>query len=298
VTMSGKIVRKAVIPAAGFGTRFLPFTKSVPKELIPLVDRPVLQYVVEEAAASGIEDILLVLSTEKEAVIRHFNPFPELENRLRERNKTTELAVLKKLDGMARIHYVYQQELNGLGDAIRYAESFAGNDPFAVLLGDTVMDSSNGVPVIGQLIDVFRRYGASVVALEEVPKERIHRYGVAGGTMLDGAVLKIRELVEKPAPEKAPSNLAVAARYVFEPEIFAALARTPRGKDNELQITDAMKFLLTERDFYGCRIAGRRYDIGNPMGFLQGTVEFGLKRPEFREEFKAFLVRTLQQMKD
>jgi UTP--glucose-1-phosphate uridylyltransferase len=289
-------VKKAVIPAAGFGTRFLPFTKSVPKELIPLVDKPVIQYVVEEAAASGITDILLVISSDKEPIIRHFNPVPELERRLEERGKTDFLAEVRSVSHLAKIHYVYQQELNGLGDAVAQAASFVGNEPFAVLLGDTVMRSDTDRPVIGQLTDVFDRTRCPVVALEEVPLERVSKYGIADGREVEPGVFKIDRMVEKPSPESAPSRLAFAARYVFTPEIFDALARTGRGKNNEVQLTDAMQKLLDTGSMYGWRVQGRRFDIGSKTGFLKGTVEFGLRRPEFRDEFAAFLRETVAKM--
>ena len=290
--MSAK-VRKAVIPAAGFGTRFLPFTKSVPKELIPLVDKPVIQYVVEEAVESGIEEILLVISSDKEPIIRHFNPVPELERRLEEQNKTEMLQQVQSISKLAKIHYVYQQELNGLGDAVARAQYFVGNEPFAVLLGDTVMDSFTDKPVTRQLADVFERTSSSVVALEEVPLERVSKYGIADGDEVEENVIKIRKMVEKPSPENAPSRLAFAARYIFTPEIFAALAVTGRGKNNEIQLTDAMQKLLDSGSMYGCKAAGKRYDIGSKNGFLKSTVEFALRREEFREEFLAFLRETV-----
>ena len=286
-------VKKAVIPAAGFGTRFLPFTKSVPKELIPLVDKPVIQYVVEEAVESGIEEILLVISSDKEPIIRHFNPVPELERRLEEQNKSEMLSEIRKISKLAKIHYVYQQELNGLGDAVARAEYFVGNEPFAVLLGDTVMDSFTDKPVTRQLAEIFERTSSSVVALEEVPLERVSKYGIADGEEIEPGVLKIRQMVEKPSPENAPSRLAFAARYIFTPEIFAALAKTGRGKNNEIQLTDAMQKLLVSGAMYGCKAAGKRYDIGSKSGFLKSTVEFGLRREEFREEFLAFLRETV-----
>lgn len=286
-------VKKAVIPAAGFGTRFLPFTKSVPKELIPLVDKPVIQYVVEEAVESGIEEILLVISSDKEPIIRHFNPVPELERRLEEQNKSEMLSEIRKISKLAKIHYVYQQELNGLGDAVARAEYFVGNEPFAVLLGDTVMDSFTDKPVTRQLAEIFERTSSSVVALEEVPLERVSKYGIADGEEIEPGVLKIRQMVEKPSPENAPSRLAFAARYIFTPEIFVALAKTGRGKNNEIQLTDAMQKLLVSGAMYGCKAAGKRYDIGSKSGFLKSTVEFGLRREEFREEFLAFLRETV-----
>ncbi len=286
------IVRKAVVPAAGFGTRFLPFTRAVPKEMAPLLSKPVIQYVLEEAAASGIEEVLMVISSGKEAIIRHFNPTPELEMRLAERGKTSLLGELRAIDRIVRIQYVYQQHLNGLGDAVLCAKDFVGDEPFAVLLGDTVMSSTTDRPVTGQLIDAFAADGGAdcVVALEEVPKERVSSYGIAAGTMIRPDVFKLDELVEKPSPENAPGNLAVAARYLFTPEIFSGLASCPRGKDNELQLTDAMRLLLDSgRRMLGRRISGHRHDLGSRIGFLKANVLYGLRDPELKDQFAEFL---------
>ena len=219
---------KAVIPAAGFGTRFLPFTKSVPKELIPIVDKPVIQYVVEEAVESGADEILIVISAGKEAICRHFNPEFELEQRLEASRKTALLEELRSIGRGASIHYVYQKELDGLGGALRYARSFVGNEPFAVLLGDNI--TSGERPVLLELLDVFREKNASVVAVEEVPKELVYRYGVIDGVSQDRRLYQLRDLVEKPEPAQAPSNLVIASRYIFTPGIFEELDRTPRGK--------------------------------------------------------------------
>ena len=284
-----KKIRKAVIPAAGFGTRFLPFTKAVPKELIPLVDKPVIQYVVEEAAAAGLDRILIITGNGKGAIQDHFNRSFELERRLEETGKAELLEQVRAISRIADIHYVCQQELNGLGDAVRCAKSFVGDEPFAVLLGDTVLDSATATPVTGQLVETFERFEAPVTALEPVPMERVSRYGVVDGEFIEDGLCKVRGWVEKPAPEEAPSNLAVASRYVFTPDIFAELERTPRGKGNEIQLTDAMRLLLARRPMYGRVIAGKRYDLGSKLGFLTGTVEFGLRRPEFREAFAAYL---------
>ena len=284
-----KPVRKAVIPAAGFGTRFLPFTKAVPKELVPLVDKPVIQYVVEEAVAAGIDQILIITSSGKNAIQDHFNRSGELEKRLEETGKRALLEELHAISALADIHYVYQQQLNGLGDAVLCAKSFVGDEPFAVLLGDTVLDSSTEVTVTGQLVAAFGQVESPVTALEAVPVERVSRYGVMDGVEVKEGLYKVSGWVEKPAVEEAPSNLAIASRYVFTPDIFEALGRTPRGKGDEIQLTDAMRLLLAERPMYGLRIAGRRYDLGSKLGFLTGTVEFGLRRPEFREAFAAFL---------
>ncbi len=287
-------VRKAVVPAAGFGTRMLPFTRAVPKELVPLLAKPVIQYVLEEAAESGIEEVLLIISSGKEAIIRHFNPAHELETRLAERGRDALLGQLRAIDRIAHLHYVYQQQLDGLGGAIRCARSFVGDEPFAVLLGDTVMSSSADRPVIGQLIDLFEAEADAdcVVGLEEVPRERVSSYGIAAGRELSPGVLALDDLVEKPSPDSAPGNLAVAARYVFSPEIFSSLDSCPRGRDNELQLTDAMRALLNSgHRMLGRRISGRRHDLGSRLGFLEANVLYGLRDPELREKFAEFLRR-------
>lgn len=282
------MIRKAVIPAAGFGTRFLPFTKSVPKEMIPLVDKPVIQYVIEEAVAAGITDILIVISSGKNAIQDHFNPDPGLLARLEADRKTKLLDELRGIDRIAGLHYVYQQELKGLGDAILQARGFVGNEPFAILLGDTVTTSPER-PVTAQLIDVYGKTGGSVVALEEVPREKTSRYGVIDGTATAENIYKVRSFVEKPDPAEAPSNLVIASRYVFTPEIFDFLARTGKGKGGEIQLTDAMREMVKAHPMYGCRVNGRRHDIGNKLEFIKSTVEFALARDEFREEITAWL---------
>ena len=277
---------KAVIPAAGFGTRFLPFTKSVPKELIPIVDKPVIQYVVEEAVASGIDDILIIISAGKESICQHFNPQFELEQRLEVSGKTKLLEELRSVGKGARIQYVYQQELDGLGGALRYAKSFAAGEPVAVLLGDNV--TSGERPVLSELLDVFKATSSSVVAVEEVPHEKVYKYGVIDGDSSDGYIYRLNDLVEKPDPDHAPSNLVVASRYVFTPEIFEELDHTPRGKNNEIQVTDAMRSLLKHQDMYAVKIKGRRHDAGDKLSFLLTTLEFALKRPEYRDSLLDF----------
>lgn len=282
------MVRKAVIPAAGFGTRFLPFTKAVPKEMIPLVDKPVIQYVIEEAAAAGITDILIIVSTGKMAIQDHFNPDAGLEARLEANGKNELLEELRSINKLANIHYVYQQELKGLGDAVLCAKNFVGNEPFAILLGDTVL-SSDGKPVISQLLAAHKQTSSSIVALEEVPWEKTSRYGVIDGKSEDETLYKVDAFVEKPAPEDAPSNLVIASRYVFNPEIFDYLAKTPRGKGNEIQLTDAMRLMLEGQAMYGYKFNGKRHDIGNKLDFIKSTIEFALKRPEFQEDVLEYI---------
>ncbi|QSH41967.1 UTP--glucose-1-phosphate uridylyltransferase GalU [Lentisphaerota bacterium ZTH] len=282
------MIKKAVIPAAGFGTRFLPFTKAVPKEMIPLIDKPVIQYVIEEAAAAGITEILVVVSRGKMAIQEHFNPEFSLEDRLEKSGKTSLLEELRRIDGLARLHFVYQQELKGLGDAVLQAKSFVGNDPFAVLLGDTVL-SSDYKPVTSQLLDVYADRGAAVVALEEVPQDLTSRYGVIAGTSDDDSLYEINGLVEKPAPGKAPSNLVIASRYIFTADIFDYLEKTPRGKGNEIQLTDAMRAMLADKAMYGLKFNGTRHDIGNKLDFIISTIEFALKSEEFRQPVTDYL---------
>ena len=282
-----KMIKKAVIPAAGLGTRFLPATKAQPKEMLPIIDRPTIQYVVQEAVDSGIEDILIITGKGKRAIEDHFDRNYELETRLEEKEDQLLLDEMRRLSDMANLHYVRQRELNGLGDAIRYARHHVGNEPFAVLLGDTIMDSV--IPVTQQLIDTYAQFGGSVIAVEEVPHDKVNRYGIVGGKSLSDRIFELDTLVEKPSVSEAPSNLAIAGRYILTPEIFAMLEQTPVGKNNEIQLTDAMLLLLKRENLYAHRIEGKRHDIGNKLDFLKTTVEFALKRPEFAGPFRAFL---------
>lgn len=285
------MIRKAVIPAAGLGTRFLPATKAQPKEMLPIIDRPTIQYVVQEAVDSGIEDILIITGKGKRAIEDHFDRNFELEGRLEEKEDQLLLNEMRRLSDMANIHYVRQRELNGLGDAIRYARHHVGNEPFAVLLGDTIMDSV--IPVTQQLLDTYEQYGGSVIAVEEVPHEKVNRYGIVGGNTLSDRILALDQLVEKPAVKDAPSNLAIAGRYVLTPGIFAALDQTEMGKNGEIQLTDAMQLLLRRENLFAHRIEGKRHDIGNKLDFLKTTVEFALKRPEFAKPFREYLKRIM-----
>ena len=289
------VIRKAVIPAAGFGTRFLPFTRAVPKEMIPLVDKPVIQYVVEEAAAAGITDILIVTSSGKEAMANHFTPEPELEDRLAATGKNALLEELRKIQNLARLHYVTQNELNGLGGALLLAEEFASGEPFAVLLGDTVVESSTDEVPIAQLIRRHRQTGGTVVALEKVPRQRVSQYGVVAGVPeADHRLIRITDLVEKPKPEEAPSNLVIASRYVLTPAIFDALrAAPPHGPGRELYLTDAIMSVKQHEAVHGCEIEGHRYDIGSKLEFLKATVEFGLRHPAGGEKFLEYLKQRL-----
>lgn len=286
------MVRKAVIPAAGFGTRFLPATKAQPKEMLPIIDTPVIQYVVQEAVDSGIEDILIISGKGKRSIEDHFDRNVELESRIVEKEEETLYNQLRHIENMANIHFIRQKELNGLGDAIYYARFHCGNEPFAVLLGDTILGSV--IPVTQQVIDTYEQYGNTVIAVETVPEDKVNRYGIVGGDKLSEKVLKLTEMVEKPEVGKAPSNLAIAGRYILTPDIFPALEKTERGKGNEIQLTDALRIVSKQEDIMATIIEGKRYDIGNKLDFLKTTVEFALKRKEFAEPFAKFLKDTLK----
>lgn len=284
------VVRKAIIPAAGFGTRFLPISKSIPKEMLPVVDKPVVQYVVEEAVASGITDILFIVSRSKRPLEEYFHAIPELEQELSAKGKSAELASVTHLNGLARIHFTWQQQMRGLGDAVLHAKSFVGNDPFAVMLGDCILESHDPAkPVLRQLLDTFEATGASTVALEEVPLEKVSRYGIAGGTMESDTRLKVNTWIEKPSPEEAPSRLAVSARYVFTPTLFEELATTKPGKNGEIQLTDAMRSLLQREATYGVKYSGQRHDIGNKLEFLKTNLHFALQRDDTAAAMRQYL---------
>lgn len=281
------MIRKAVIPAAGMGTRFLPATKAQPKEMLPIIDTPVIQMVVQEAIDSGITDILIISGKGKRAVEDHFDRNWELENILAQKEDESWYNILRNISDMADIHFIRQKETRGLGDAIRYAEQHVGNEPFAVLLGDTIVDSS--IPVTRQLMDIYDQYRYSVVSVESVPKEKISRYGIVGGSVISERLWKLDTMVEKPTPEAAPSDLAFAGRYILSPEIFKTLKMSKMGINDEFQLTDAMVLLLEREPIYALRSIGKRYDIGNKMDYLKTIVEYGLKRPEFADEFRAYL---------
>lgn len=284
-----KPVRKAVIPAAGYGTRFLPISKAVPKEMLPLVDKPVIQYVVEEAVASGITDIVMIISRSKRAIEEHFHPAFDLEAELTSKGRGEELEALRTLQSMARIHFVWQPKMGGLGDAILYARDHVGDEPFAVLLGDTVVTSATDKPVTRQLADVVEQHGGSAVALQQVSPEKVSRYGILGGEEVQPGLIRATTFVEKPKPEEAPSNLAVSARYVLSSGIFEHLLKTPPGKGGELQLTDAMASLMTEETLHGLRYDGARHDIGNKLDFIKANIHFGLQRADIAPALKEYL---------
>ena len=291
------VVRKAVIPVAGLGTRFLPATKAQPKEMLPLVDKPVIQYIVEEAVAAGIKQIIFVTGRHKRAIEDHFDRNLELERNLEEKGKEELLKIVREIPDMADFIYIRQKEPLGLGHAILTAEPAVGNEPFAVLLGDDVMVSEP--PAIRQLIEVYNRFRCSVIGLQKVPEEEVEKYGIVGGKEVDEGVLKLDELVEKPSREEAPSNLAIAGRYVLTPGIFDALRETPPGRGGEIQLTDALQLLNSREAIYGRILEAVRYDTGNKLGFLQATVDFALMREDLREPFLKFLKKRVEkEMKD
>jgi UTP--glucose-1-phosphate uridylyltransferase len=290
--LMAQIVRKAVFPAAGLGTRFLPATKAQPKEMLPLVDKPLIQYGVEEAIRSGVRNIIIVTGRGKTAIEDHFDVSFELEHLLKSRNKPDLLAAVRSISEMINISYVRQKEALGLGHAVLRARELVGAEPFAVVLSDDVIDAE--IPCLRQLLDIQEFYGASVLALMEVPPDQVSAYGVVRAEPVrhkgqDGRLFRIRSLVEKPKPAEAPSNLAIIGRYVLMPEIFASIDATEPGQGGEIQLTDALKHLLESRPIYGYRFQGRRYDAGDKLGFLQATVEFALRRPDLGAPFRDYL---------
>ena len=271
-------IKKAVIPAAGFGTRMLPAAKAVPKELLPVLDRPTIQYVVEEAAAAGIDDVLLVTSREKKAVEDHFDRLPELEARLAAGNKQALLASVTELAAKVKVHAVRQAEQKGLGDAVQQAKRHVGGQPFVCMLGDTIFSTySGGEPPTKALVDAYAKFGTSVIALEEVPAEKVGRYGIVGGQTVGDGLIRVGRLVEQPTPESAPSRLAIAARYLLTPTIFACLEETKPGKGGEIQLTDALQLLLAREPIHGVVLKARRHDIGNPVDWLRTNLLFAAR---------------------
>jgi UTP--glucose-1-phosphate uridylyltransferase len=285
-------VRKAVFPAAGWGTRFLPATKAQPKEMLPLVDKPVIQYAVEEAVASGIEQIIIITSGTKRAIEDHFDQSLELERLLEERGDIERLRQIRRISDLAQLAYVRQKEQLGLGHAVLMAKELVGHEPFAVILSDDVV--VGGEPCIGQLVRAYHKTHASVVAVMQVPHEETSRYGVIGGTLVDGddeggRLYRLNRLVEKPDPADAPSDFAVIGRYVLTPKIFDKLEQTPRGSGGEIQLTDAIQALMEEQEVFGYAFEGTRYDAGTTMGWLKATVELALERSDLGEEFGTYL---------
>ncbi|HNY12625.1 MAG TPA: UTP--glucose-1-phosphate uridylyltransferase GalU [Candidatus Wallbacteria bacterium] len=285
------MIKKAILPAAGLGTRFLPATKAQPKEMLPIVDKPTIQYVIEEAVKSGIEEVLIITGRGKRAIEDHFDKSFELEYHLLEKNMTRELEEIKDISSMVNIHYVRQKEPRGLGHAILCAKAFVGNEPFAVMLGDDIIESET--PCLKQLIDVHDKYRASVIALMKVPMENIGSYGCVKPKNIEEAIYLIEELVEKPDPSKAPSDLAIIGRYIITPEIFEILEKTEPGKGGEIQLTDALAKLNKRQAVYGCRFSGRRYDVGDRLGYLKAIVEMALERNDLKDGFKEYLKKEI-----
>ncbi len=285
-----KEITKAVFPAAGLGTRFLPATKASPKEMLALVDKPLIQYVVEEAVSSGIEEVVLITGRGKRAIEDHFDVAFELEEDLKSKGKHKLLSEVQRIADLVTFCYIRQKKALGLGHAVLTAKRVVGNEPFAVLLGDDIIDS--GVPVLRQMMDVHKRYPATILAIQEVPDEDTQHYGIVDAKKVEDGLYLVNDLVEKPAPAAAPSNLAIIGRYILVPEIFTALEQTKPGKGGEIQLTDGLKLLMEQQPIYAYQFQGVRHDAGDKLGFLKATVEFGLKNEEFGEAFRAYL-RTL-----
>jgi UTP--glucose-1-phosphate uridylyltransferase len=288
-------VNKAVIPAAGLGTRFLPATKAQPKEMLPLVDKPAIQYVVEEAVRTGIRDILIVTGRGKRTLEDHFDRSFELEHYLETSGKYDQLKEVRQITEMAMIQYIRQRDPLGLGDAVATAEPHAGGEPFAVLLGDDIIATAD--PLLQRMITVYERYGRSVIAVQEVRRDEIHLYGAVKPEMVEDDLARVVDIVEKPSPEEAPSNLAAIGRYVLTPEIFDAIRETPPGAGGEIQLTDAIGLLAREQAVYAYVFEGARYDIGKRLDYLMATVELAAEREDVGPEFRAFLSDLVQRKK-
>jgi UTP--glucose-1-phosphate uridylyltransferase len=280
-------VRKAVFPAAGLGTRFLPATKAQPKEMLPLVDKPTIQYGVEEALASGIDNIILVTGRGKNAIEDHFDVNIELETFLEARGKKDQAAEIRKISDMINFAYVRQGEPLGLGHAVLITRALVGDEPFAVILGDDVIDADP--PALRQMVEVFDEVQGPVLAVERVERDQVSAYGIIDAEPMQDGVYKIRDLVEKPSPEEAPSNLAIIGRYILTPDVFDTLATTRRDRTGEIQLTNGLRELLQRRPLYACEVKGVRHDTGNKLGFLKAVVHFALKRPDLAEPFRAYL---------
>jgi UTP--glucose-1-phosphate uridylyltransferase len=286
-------IRKGVIPAAGLGTRFLPATKAVPKELLPIVDKPTIQYIVEEAVASGLEEIILITARGKGGIEDHFDVSIELEETLRKQKKEDLLRMVKEISEMVRVVAIRQKEPKGLGHAVLCAREVVGEEPFAVLLGDDIVDSDP--PCLAQMTEVSRHKGGGVIALLRVPEIETHLYGIIRGDEVGERIYQITEMVEKPKPDQAPSNLAVIGRYILPPEIFPILEKTLPGKGGEIQLTDALQELASRTPLYGYEFIGDRYDAGDKVGYLQANLAFALKRPQMAEKLKKFIKKIIHQ---
>ena len=285
-------VRKAIIPAAGLGTRFLPATKAQPKEMLPIVDKPTLQFIIEEAIDSGIEEILIITGRNKSSIENHFDKSVELELELEKSGKTELLEEIRKISDMVNIHYIRQKEPKGLGHAIYCAKSFIGHEPFAVLLGDDIVYNPEK-PCLKQIIEIYDEYKTTILGVQEVNKDDVSRYGIVDGKKIVDGVYKVKDLVEKPHKDDAPSNIAILGRYIINPAIFKILENVKPGKDGEIQLTDGLKELAKIEAMYAYIFKGKRYDVGNKLGFLEATVEYALRREEIKDEFLKFLTETV-----
>ena len=286
-------IRKAVIPAAGFGTRFLPETKAMPKEMLPIVDKPTIQYIVEEIRASGIEQILIISGHAKRAIEDHFDSSPELEQHLYESGKMDLLREVRKVASV-KIHYTRQQYMRGLGDAILCAKDFIDGEPFGVILGDDVVYNANGEPALRQLMDQYEKNGGTVIGCQVVRPEMVSSYGIVDGKPTDDPnLLKVKDMIEKPSMEEAPSRFAALGRYVITPDVFEVLEQTKPGKGGEIQLTDALRVMARNGSVYAYNFTGKRYDTGNKLGYLKATVEFALRRPDLGPQFREYLKKLL-----
>lgn len=280
-------VKKAVIPAAGLGTRFLPATKAQPKEMLPIVDKPTLQYIIEEAVESGIEEILIITGRNKKSIEDHFDKSVELELELQQKGKKELLEIVQKISNMINIHYIRQKEPKGLGDAIYCSRHFIGDEPFAVMLGDDIVD--NNIPCLKQLIDAYDEYRTTILGVQKVDIKDTNKYGIISAKYIEDRVYKVKDLVEKPESSNAPSNIAILGRYIITPEIFDILENLPPGKGGEVQLTDALKLLSKKEAMYAYNFEGRRYDVGDKLGFLEATVDYALKRDDIKDDFLNYL---------
>ncbi len=292
-----KEVKKAVIPVAGFGTRFLPATKATPKEMMPIVDKPIIQYIVEEAVSSGIDTIIFVTGRHKRAIEDHFDYAPDLEHTLEKAGKIELLELIREVSNLANFVYVRQKEQLGLGHAILTAEHVIGDEPFAVMLGDELIINQEE-PGLKQLIDVYKKFGKSVLGTTEVPKEETYKYGIVEGSLIEDSIRLVNYMVEKPAPEEAPSTSAIIGRYVLTPKIFDALKRTPFGKSGELQLTDALMTLRQEEVIYSKDIVGKRHDTGNKIGYIKAIVDFALEREDTSEFMKNLILEKAKKLNE
>ena len=282
-------IRKAVIPAAGFGTRFLPATKAMPKEMLPIVDKPAIQYIVEEILHSGIQEILIISGHAKRAIEDHFDSSPELEQHLMESGKLKELEEIRKISDI-KVHYVRQPYMRGLGDAILCAREFVDGEPFGVILGDDIVYTGNGEPALKQLMDRYYETGSTVVGCQVVPEEKVSAYGIIQGEKTENPdMLRVVDMIEKPSIKEAPSRFAALGRYVITPEVFDILEQTKPGKGGEIQLTDALRVMAHNGNVYAYNFTGKRYDTGNKLGYLKATVEFALRRPDLGPQFRAYL---------